>query len=354
MSRGAYHGGAFFEAIGVDLQSLNRAEGVVSADVLDAWFDPAPAIIEETAKNLPFLLKTSPPLGAEGVVAAIAEARGVPAESIVCGAGSSSLLFACLPRLLPPDRPVVLFEPMYGEYAHISSNLLRLPQVICTLTPANEFLVTPRQVPIEGRPSAVLLVNPNNPTGRLWPKHSLRAWLDGVPEETLVVIDETYIDYAGSDESLEREAAARNNLVVIKSMSKAYALSGLRVAYLVTHPRRAAELSRWMPPWALALPAQLAAILALRERAWYAERHALTRRLRDGIRIRSARVYPSDANFYLLETERSAALAAHLRERRIFVREFPTGPLSGKFLRIAVKDEDTNARIVNEIEGFLG
>lgn len=77
-----------------------------------------------------------------------------------------------------------------------------------------------------------MLVNPNNPTGRLWPKRELLAWLDSVPLRTLVWVDETYIDYAGAEESVEKEADSRPNLIVLKSMSKAYALSGLRVAYL--------------------------------------------------------------------------------------------------------------------------
>jgi len=159
-----YHGGASFEAIGVDLGTLQRAEEVVSADVLDAWFDPASVILEEITKYLPFLLKTSPPLGAEGVVRAIAGSRGLPEDAIVCGAGSSSLLFTCLPRLLSPGRPVALFEPMYGEYAHIAADLMGLPQAVCRLLPENEFLVTAEAIPLAAKPSAVLMVNPNNPT----------------------------------------------------------------------------------------------------------------------------------------------------------------------------------------------
>ena len=78
----------------------------------------------------------------------------------------------------------------------------------------------------------VVLVNPNSPTGRHIPRASLEAMLDRVPMHTRVWVDETYIEYAGADQSLEMFAARSENVIVCKSMSKVYALSGARVAYL--------------------------------------------------------------------------------------------------------------------------
>jgi len=79
------HGGQSFEAIGEDFRTLERGCEVISADVLDAWFDPSPRVIERLQRFLPFLLRTSPPVDARGLVNAIACARGIRAECVLPG-----------------------------------------------------------------------------------------------------------------------------------------------------------------------------------------------------------------------------------------------------------------------------
>ncbi|MBI4890208.1 MAG: histidinol-phosphate aminotransferase family protein [Acidobacteria bacterium] len=349
----AFHGGAFFDAIGVDLRHLERSANVISADVLDAWFDPSPRVIALLREYLPFLLRTSPPNHAEGFVQEVARLRGVAAECVLPGSGSSSLLFACLPRLLPEGCRALLFDPMYSEYEHIAGRLMRGEVLRHTLSPDNGFAVDAHALladVIRLRPDALLLVNPNNPTGRLWPRASILPFLDQLPPSVLTVIDETYLEYTGA-ESLEGEAARRPNLIVIKSMSKVYALSGARVAYLVTHPDRAELLRPWLPPWPVGLLAQAAAMEALRDPGYYAARYAETQALREGMAASLAQLspFPSSANFFLIRPRRPAVLAAHARGQEIFLREFRSGLLAGEYLRISVKDAAQNARIVGAL-----
>jgi histidinol-phosphate/aromatic aminotransferase/cobyric acid decarboxylase-like protein len=346
----AFHGGAFFEAIGVDLRHLDLSGSVISADVLDAWFDPSPRVSAFLREHLEFLLRTSPPNHAEGLVAEISQAREVPPESVLTGSGSSSLLFHCLPRLLPARPKALLLEPMYSEYEHIVETLLDGSIVRQRLDEEAGFVPAGAKLSAlaaRERPDAVLLVNPNNPTGRLWPRTDLLRGLDGLPEGTLAVVDETYIEYAGASASLEKEAAARQNLVVLKSMSKVYGLSGARVAYMVSHPDRIRKLARWMPPWPVGLPSQAAAMEALRDPGWYAARYAETAALRSQcLEALGGRGRPSEANFYLVRVEAPARVAALLREQKIFVREFAEGLLAGRYLRFAVKSAEQNARIL--------
>jgi histidinol-phosphate/aromatic aminotransferase/cobyric acid decarboxylase-like protein len=137
-------------------------------------------------------------------------------------------------------------------------------------------------------------------------------------------------------------------------MSKAYALSGLRAGYLVAHPATIDALEPWMPPWPLGLPAQVAAVEALLDPEYYQARWAETRALRAVAQQQFAalpgvRVYPSTANFFLIELDAAASVAAALRERGIFLREFASGPLAGRFLRVAVKDPQQNERIADEL-----
>ena len=100
------------------------------------------------------------------------------------------------------------------------------------------------------------MVNPNSPTGRHIPKAELQSFLRRVPSTTKVWLDETYIEYAGANQSLESFAAQSENVVVCKSMSKVYALSGARAAYLCAPPHLLEELRSVTPPWAVSLLGQ--------------------------------------------------------------------------------------------------
>jgi histidinol-phosphate/aromatic aminotransferase/cobyric acid decarboxylase-like protein len=136
----AFHGGAFFEAVGADLRNLDRSGRIVSADVLDAWFDPSPRVTAFLREHLEFLLKTSPPNHAEGLIAEVANSREVPPESVLAGSGSSSILFHCLPRLLPARPKAVVMDPMYSEYEHIVETLLDGELIRMTLAEAAGFV----------------------------------------------------------------------------------------------------------------------------------------------------------------------------------------------------------------------
>lgn len=350
MNAGAVHGGAFFEAIGVDMLHLERSAGIISADVLDAWFDPAPRVIECLQTHLPFLLRTSPPNHAEGFVAEVARSRRLPESSILAGGGSSALLFSCLPRLIPPRARVLLLEPMYSEYEHIAGTLLGAEIRRHSLMEDSGFTLDLGR--LHGdihrlRPDAVLLVNPNNPTGGVWDRQAMIDLIGSAPSSTRFIVDETYIDYACPDESLEAEAARRPNLAVVKSMSKVYSLSGARVAYFVASPEVIDGLRPWLPPWPVGLLAQAAAMEALRDPGYYSSRYAETDLLREDFRARLASFgpLPSRANFFLIRPPGAEDLARRLRAQGIFVREFPDGPLAGRWLRVSVKDAAANARI---------
>src|SRR5256885_15276773 len=94
---GCFHGGAFFDAVGDRFDDLSRRHRIINADVLDAWFPPAPGVIDAlTDHHVEWLARTSPPTHCSGLRHAIAEARGVAESNLVLGAGSSALVFLAL------------------------------------------------------------------------------------------------------------------------------------------------------------------------------------------------------------------------------------------------------------------
>jgi histidinol-phosphate/aromatic aminotransferase/cobyric acid decarboxylase-like protein len=353
MKDAAPHGGASFRAIGEDFQHLERQSSVITADVLDAWFDPAPPVLEKLREFLPFLARTSPPIHAEGLVEAIAAARGISPRAVLTGSGSSSLLFACLPKLIQPGQTILRLDPMYSEYDYLCRNIIGARVVTCPLTDFRVDAGAMLALVDEHRPEAVLLVNPNNPTGRLWPRAEVIDFLDRLPEETLVLVDETYIDYVPGAESLEALSTLRPKLFVLKSMSKVYALSGLRAGYLTGEPSSISELSRMMPPWPVSLMAQVAAVEALRQPAYYQQRWRETAELRRAqlARLSAFTVHDTDVNWYLVEHDEAHRLASALERQDIVLREFDDTPsgFGRRFLRIAVKTEAENLRIAQAL-----
>ena len=366
-----FHGGAFFTAIGEDFADLGRRHAIVNADVLDAWFPPAPAVTEALSADLGWLVSTSPPTQGTGLVEAIGRARGVPAASVLPGAGSSALIFLAFGRWLTPASRVLLLDPCYGEYAHVLEQVVgcRVDRFLLTREHGYDYRAADLVQRAAGY-DLVVLVNPNSPTGRHVPAAELTAALAGLDAATRVWIDETYVDYVhpsappGVTSSLERYAAASESVVVVKSMSKAYALSGLRVAYLVGAPDVVDELRRWTPPWAVGLPGQVAAVRALSETAHYRDRWLRTAALRhtlaQDLSALGAEVVPGVANFLLAHLPpagpTAAQVVARCRRQGVFLRDvgaMGTG-LGTHALRVAVKDPAAAAQITSTLSAALG
>lgn len=356
-----YHGGSFFESVGEEFHDLDRLTQVVNADVLDAWFPPAPGVIDALQHHLPEILRTSPPTNGEGLVRAIARARGVPPDGVLPGAGSSDLIFLALRHWLRKESRVLILDPTYGEYAHVLERVIRCTVDRLSLERCENYRVDLRHLEwcLRQGYDLVLLVNPNNPAGQLIPRRDLEPLLQGMPVETRVWIDEAYIDYADSTESLEAFAARSEHVVVCKSMSKTYALSGARVAYLCAGPHQLEPLRALTPPWAVSLPAQIAAVRALQDPEYYAARYRETRVLREtlaeGLRALGWNTLPGVTNFVLCHLPSDGpdaeSVVRKCREQEVFLRNPATmGTRMGSHaIRIAVKDAATNQKTLQVI-----
>jgi histidinol-phosphate/aromatic aminotransferase/cobyric acid decarboxylase-like protein len=362
-----FHGGAFFDAIGEDFEHLERSRDVVNADVLDAWFSPSPRVLSALREYLPWLARTSPPTNCEGFVRAIADARGVPPECIVPGAGSSDLIYRALRGWATPSSRVLMLDPTYGEYAHVFEQVVGCQVDRIPLCRENDYRLSPADLEsaaCQFEYDLMVLVNPNSPTGQFLGRRELEGVLRRIPPKTRVWIDETYMEYAGTAESLEKFAAGSENVVVCKSMSKVYALSGLRAAYLCAPPHLARAILGITPPWVVSLPAQVAAVNALKDPAYYAERYAETRANRAELvrmlrLIEGMEVLEGVANFVLCYLDPAGPSAADVcqrcRAQQIFLRELSSlsKQLGTHALRIAVKDRRANERIVDVVRAAL-
>ncbi len=206
------------------------------------------------------------------------------------------------------------------------------------------------------------MVNPNNPTGRHLPSADLRSVVDAAPESTRWWVDEAYVGYVGLDESLAPLAATHERLVVCTSLSKMYALSGLRAAFLVAAPDAPPTCAGFTPPWQVkpagaagrhrraARPRALPHPVAPHPRA----PHRAGRRARGPARLE---VEESVANFLTLTLPAGGPGAARFvhacRQDDVYLRDL--SPMSaeyrGRTVRVAVRDVAENARIVAACAG---
>ena len=359
-----YHGGASWDESGFD---FSLRDSLIVADVLDSPFPPCPEALEVISNQLERCCQESPPTHSEELIETISSVRGILSQNILVSSGSSSLMFSCLPRLLDQDSKVLILSPMYGEYEHILKHVIGCEITIFPLYADDGFVIDSESlVSISRSHDAIILVNPNSPTGVYSDIiHQVVSEInnpDIKSECKFIWVDETYIDYIEDAESLEPLVSKFPNLLVCKSMSKCYALSGLRVAYLSS--QKADFLKRYIPPWSVSLPAQLAAISALNNPEYYLQQYQIIHQEREKLSKQLTeigfKVYPGVANFLLTTLPEncnftSSSFIALCREKGLFVRDAQNMgvTLTDKSVRFAIRSPKENSAMFNLIRGII-
>uniref|UniRef100_A0A6C0DQ67 N-acetyltransferase domain-containing protein n=1 Tax=viral metagenome TaxID=1070528 RepID=A0A6C0DQ67_9ZZZZ len=312
-------------------KDITTIPNVLIADVLDAWFPPSPKIKEAVGEHFDFFTRSSPSTNCTQLIQTIRSSREIPDEKeIVVGSGSSDLIFRALPLWLSSSSKVLLYKHTYSEYPHILKKVIGCQVDLCDEDTVHEWLE-------KNTYDFVILVNPNSPTGR---------WIDLVDilqkySTTNFWVDETYIDFAQKD-SLEKTLFP--NLYVCKSMSKSYALSGMRVAYLCgPNTMLMDKVKLRTPPWVVSYPAQIAGSIALQEKEYYGKMWEKTKQMKQEIVERLGEkfdVVSGYGNFYVCKTDTIEALYTHMKEKGILIRRIDYG------IRIAVRSPEENERIL--------
>jgi len=353
----ADHGGSVFAKTIPDKTGLAEFRKLINADVLDAWYDPSPNVIRAVSDSIGWMCRTSPPTFSAGLTHVLEEARGVRADCALFGGGSSELIHLVARHVLGKDCRVAILDPMYGEYAHVL-DAIRADVRTLTLHPESGFAPDLDALSeLAHNCDAVVIVNPNNPTGYCLSAGAIVALRKSMPTHAWLIVDETYIDFVDGAEPLERHVASLPNTIVIKSMSKFYALSGLRVGYLVSRPATIRRLSTFVPPWSVSLPAQVAAVEALRDEAYYEQKAIETNDLRRAMvaslrEIRGLEVWEGAANYVLMCSTQSASdVCRSAASDGVLLRHCGTQgeSMGDRFFRTAVKDATSNERIVGAI-----
>jgi len=198
---------------------------------------------------------------------------------------------------------------------------------------------------VNSRTKVVCIANPNNPTGTLHGIAALQAFLDALPRDVLVIIDEAYYEFVADELGDTLTRLQHPGLVICRTFSKAYGLAGCRIGYAVADAVIVALVNRFCEPFNVSLLAQAAAIAALTDGDWVAARVADT--LRERTRIETALGVMglcdthSHGNFVLLRHVRSGGIAAALEDRGIIPRPLKPYGMT-EYLRISVGSSEEN------------
>jgi histidinol-phosphate aminotransferase len=276
----------------------------------------------------------------------------MPVENVLVGNGSNSLIQALLMVTLSPADRLIVPEPTFTLYG-LTGKMLGAEVITCRLRSEDFSLPLPEilQVSHVANAKMLALCTPNNPTGNSFPIQQLRTLLDAFPG--LVVIDEAYFEFSRQDaKPLLRE---HENLVILRTFSKAMSLAGMRIGYLMAAPEICAEVKKARLPYSVSLFSEMAVAVALEEidllnsavREILDQRDNLWPALQE---FSSFRVYPSDANFFLVRAKNGTELFQHLWQNGILVRDVSSYPGLEDCLRISVGKHEENQRLLESLK----
>lgn len=283
----------------------------------------------------------------------ISELKSIPAENLFLGNGSDEVLDLLLRLTCTPFRDTIaFFDPSYGMYdvlAHINGlSTKRIP-----LNEGFEVDWSSLDEAIVGT-RALIICNPNNPTGNVFSKEAISAVLRSY--QGVVIVDEAYIDFS-EQSSMSDLVNEFPNLVVVQTLSKAYGMAGLRVGMAIANAEWIAALNSIKPPYNLSSLVQETAVNLIQATDWkavitdiIAERNRLFEALSQQKGV--VEVFPSEANFILFRIADANTLYCYLADAGVVVRNRSTQTNCANTLRVTIGSEAENTRFLTLMKQF--
>ena len=281
--------------------------------------------------------------------------KQVPVDQIFLGNGSDEpidLLFRCFCE--PGVDEVIVFPPTYGMY-EVSANINNVHLSKVPLTKEFQLDLEALESSIKPHSKIIWICSPNNPSGNSIDRQDIEMVLNNF--DGLVVVDEAYINFS-RQKSLVTDLADYPNLVVLQTLSKAWGLAGLRVGMAFASSEIIGYLNKVKPPYNISEPVQELALKALDE---IGQVNDMILQLVDARKqleldfVKSpqvVKVYPSDANFLLVEFTQARAMYDYLVGKGIVVRDRSNVLLCDNCLRITVGTDAENLKLVDAINSF--
>ncbi|MCG9967318.1 threonine-phosphate decarboxylase CobD [Pelotomaculum terephthalicicum JT] len=358
-TEGIVHGGNWREA---SLQYGRTPEETLDFSLNVNPLGPPAAVLDCLRRNLKVIQRYPDPEN-HGLRKNLSDYLGVGVENVAAGNGSMEILHLLMQTLEP--RRVLICEPTFGEYRRVSQ-ISGAEIATVFLKPQDGFQLDPAFISNKlSSEELVFLCNPNNPTGNLIPEKALREISEICRRRgVFLVIDESFLDFLPEWRKLTlcAKAVDADNMLVLRSLTKFFAMPGLRLGAAVANAALTSILNRVRDPWNVNILAQMAGEIALREDDYMESSRALIRREKNFLAGRLAELglkpFPAAANFLLVDTSaagwKAQELARAAGRRGILIRDCSSFPgLGSGYIRLAVKDHVSNSTLLRVLAEIL-
>src|SRR5215831_1097659 len=347
---------------GGDVFACARRARIDPSEIVDfsASINPLgpPALARKAfQKSYKEMLRYPEPYGEE-LKDALANRHGMKSTEILIGNGSTQLIYLLCSALRP--RKALIVAPAFSEHANALKLAGAKVRLLSLAFVFNFAASTEKFMAAWGKDGGIaFLTTPNSITGQLIPRAEIEKIAQiALLERRFLVIDEAFIDFV-EEESVKQLIRHNPYLIILRSLTKYYALPGLRLGYLLAHSRRVAQFAAYLEPWSVNGPAQQVALACLgdtnfilkTERWLHRERNFLTQAL---IELKSFHPYSSNTNFLLVRIASNAsavALRSFLLPKKMLIRSCDSFPGLGlDYFRIAIRRRKDNRRLINALE----
>ncbi|MEW6651049.1 MAG: histidinol-phosphate transaminase [Chloroflexota bacterium] len=339
------HGGIVpgeLERLGID------ARQVVDFSTNTNPFGPAPGVLE-AAKSVD--IAVYPDRDCSVLRSLIAQHSQTSQENILVGNGTSELIWLISAAFLRPKDAVVIIAPTFTEYRRAANmqaaKIIEFHALPLSFNPPlGKALEVMRRI----KPRLVFLCNPNNPTGKYILEEDLQEFAANLPDDCLLVLDEAYISFV---KGLSFKRILRKNCIVLRSMTKDFALAGLRLGYAMAEPDLIQRLKEYQPTWSVNAAAQAAGRAAFSELAQYQQKLNHLRELKSeffaGLETIGYAIVPSNVHFGLIKLDRSAQeVRLALLQQFILVRDCASFGLP-QYIRVSTKLQMDNEKLLKSL-----
>lgn len=327
-----------------------KANGLVRLNANENPYGPSPAAIA-SMRDAFAIASRYPDEQIEELTADVAKLHGVSTDEVLLGAGSSEILKLAASAYTSPSRSVVVADPTFEAIVHYAgatgASVVKVPldaaygHDLGKMAPAGA--------------GVVYICNPNNPTGSITPKASIRSFLDSTSPSTMILVDEAYHHYAASPdyESVAPLVKSKPNLIVARTFSKIYGMAGLRCGYAIANADVIKKLDAQKSWDTMSVMALVAARASLADSGFVAEgrrRNATTRaNVIERLGAMGYKVIPSDTNFLMIDLRRNVKpVIAEIRTRGVHVgRLFPALP---QHLRVTIGTPEEMQRFLEVMQ----
>jgi len=320
---------------------------------------PPDNVISEIKRHLNHIIHYPDP-DMRRLRAKIGQTHNIDPESVACGNGCTELIYL-LPRAMK-FKKIIVPAPTYGDYERACRVMMQASVIHHVLKRDENFDIRVAgliKTIRSGEGDALFLCNPNNPTGRFIEKEDLLEIAETAKKQRMYcIVDESFIDFVAIGSVVD---AVKKNpyLIVLKSMTKFYALPGLRLGYGVFPMRVAKTIRRHQASWSVNTLAQAAGIAALDNDGYREMTLKVTgkqkRILEEGFSCLNTYYVPSSANYYLLRLPNARDVKGYLENKGILVRDCSNFKgLDHTYIRVAVKSSGQNRILLKHMGECIG